>query len=121
MARLLFVALGIFPEAKIENRSVHLPLIYVESELREKFSEKTELVFQSITNPSHFQHCNNQLEFLLRHLVPVLGELLFGFELQAKLVYLVSLEDCVGFKVARYARAVVRVVRQYPSSPIRYL
>ena len=54
MARLLFVALGIFPEAKIENRSVHLPLIYVESELREKFNEKTELVFQSLTNPSHF-------------------------------------------------------------------
>ena len=27
----------------------------------------------------------------------------------------------VGFRVARYARAVTRVVRQYPSSPIRYL
>lgn len=43
-----------FSEGNIKNRSVHLPLIYVESELREKFSEKTELVFQSITNPSHF-------------------------------------------------------------------
>ena len=27
----------------------------------------------------------------------------------------------VGFRVARYARAVTRVVRQYPSSSIRYL
>lgn len=27
----------------------------------------------------------------------------------------------VGFRVAKYARAVRRVVRQYPSSPIRYL
>lgn len=54
MARLLFVALGFFSEAKMKNRSVHLSLIYVESELREKFNEKTELVFQSLTNPSLF-------------------------------------------------------------------
>ena len=54
MVRLLFVALGFFSEANIKNTSVHLPLIYVESELREKFNEKTELVFQSLTNPSHF-------------------------------------------------------------------
>lgn len=27
----------------------------------------------------------------------------------------------MGFRVAKYARAVRRVVRQYPSSPIRYL
>ena len=27
----------------------------------------------------------------------------------------------MGFRVAKYARAVKRVVRQYPSSPMRYL
>lgn len=55
MARLLFVALRFLSEGNIKNTTVHLPLIYAESPLREKFNEKIELVFQfDLTNPSHF-------------------------------------------------------------------